>query len=326
MSTSYQKDFTQWIFIWMVCNAKCGFCNAQISNIENENVWLRKESDYQVFYNFERIKKDIIFKKDNWAWCIIYEGWDFSIHPEIFKILEFWKSLWLKQTFQTNWIRLSDINFVRKLKEIWIEDMNFSLHAYEEKVSDKIMQVDWAFKKTINWLINCKKEGINIIVNFVLIKENLNQLEWFMLLIFKLGVNLLNLTMYVPVDLFSDEFHNKYLVNPKNAWIEITKMLKIYEELIQLSENKIKLNLKFHNIWRCIFDTKFHNYDFQFDLDRRKANNEDYNFDTWFYKKKECEKCFYFNDCTWFTSKYIIEFWDDYMVPIIHNNKNIIWS
>lgn len=316
MSTEYQKNYTQWVFIWMVCNAKCWFCNAQVSSVDWENFWLRKEPDYQTFYKLDRIKEDILLKKDNWARCIIYEWWDFSIHPEIFKILDFWKSLWLKQTFQTNWIKLSDLSFVKKLKENWVEDMNFSLHAYEESVSDKIMWVDGAFKKTIKWIINCNEVWMSNCINFVLVKQNLNQLEWMMLLLLKFWINLFNLTLYVPVDLFSEEFHDKYIVNPVDAWIEINKMMKLYNELIELSGNKLKVTLKFHNIWRCIFDKKYHNYDFQFDLDRRKPKNEEYKFDTWFYKNEECKKCIYCNDCTWFTSKYIHKYGDNYIKAI----------
>lgn len=317
MSTNYQKDYTQWVFVWMVCNAKCGFCNAQVSKIDDENTWLRKEEDYQTFYSFERIKNTVIERKNNWAWCIIYEGGDFSLHPEIFKILEFWNSLWLKQTFQTNWIKLKDLNFVKKLKEHKIEDMNFSLHAYEEELSDKIMWVPGAYKKTIQWMLNCKKEWINTIVNFVLIKDNINQLEGVLLLMIKLWVILLNITMYVPVDLFPEEFHDKFLANPNDVWVEISKILKLYNELQKISENKLKITMKFHNIWRCIFDKEYHNYDFQFDLDRRKPKWEKYNFDTWFYMKKDCENCIYFNDCPWFTSKYVIKYWEDFIKPIL---------
>ncbi|NDK07644.1 radical SAM protein [Candidatus Gracilibacteria bacterium] len=317
MSTNYQKDYTQGVFVGMVCNAKCGFCNAQVSKIDDENTGLRKEEDYQTFYSFERIKNTVLERKNNGAGCIIYEGGDFSMHPEIFNILEFGNSLGLKQTFQTNGIRLNDLKFVKKLKEHKIEDMNFSLHAYEEELSDKIMGVPGAYKKTIQGMLNCKKEGINTIVNFVLVKDNVNQLEGFLLLMIKLGVNLLNITMYVPVDLFPEEFHDKYLANPNDVGVEISKILKLYNELQKISENKLKITMKFHNIGRCIFDKEYHNYDFQFDLDRRKPKGEKYNFDTGFYMKKDCENCIYFNDCTGFTSKYVIKYGEDFIKPIL---------
>lgn len=306
----YQQNYTQWVFVWMVCNAKCSFCNAQVPLI-----W---EKDYFKFYSFDRIKNDIQSKVDKWANCIIYEWWDFSLHPEIFKILEFWQSLWIKQTFQTNWIKLSDIEFVRKLKKYWINEMNFSIHAYEEKVSDSIMWVKWWFKKTIKWALNCNELWINISNNFVLIKENLNQLEWIIFLLLKLNIKLFNITMYIPVDHMPEEFHEKFIVNPIDFWKEVSKMFKIYKKLIELSDKKLELNLKFHNVWRCIFDKEYHDYNFQFDLDRRKYNNEDYMFDTWFYKKENCKKCIYNYDCTGFTQKYIKIFWDDYINPIIN--------
>ena len=106
----YIKNFTKWIFIWMVCNANCGFCNAKFPI-----VWY-----WNSYFSFKKYK-DIIslldkYKK-NGVECIVYEGWDFSIHPRIFDILDYGKKLWIKQTFQTNWIKLEDIEFVKKLKK-----------------------------------------------------------------------------------------------------------------------------------------------------------------------------------------------------------------
>lgn len=304
----YQQNYTQWVFVWMVCNAKCSFCNAQIPLI-----W---EKDYFSFYSFDRIKNDVQAKVDKWANCIIYEWGDFSLHPEIFQILEFGKSLWIKQTLQTNGIKLSDMEFVKKLKESGVIEMNFSIHAHQEIVSDSIMWVKW-FRKTIKWVLNCNKLWMNVSNNLVLVKENLDQLEWMIFLLLKLNVKLFNITMYIPIDGTSIEnFHEKFMVNPVDLWIEISKMLKLYKKLMALSGKKLELNLKFHNIWRCIFDKEHHDYDFQFDLDRRKQGGDKYKFDTGFYKKKDCKKCIYNNDCTGFTEKYIKIYWDSYIKPI----------
>lgn len=308
MSKEFQQNYTLWVFVWMVCNAKCSFCNAQ--------VWIIWEKDYFTFYSLERIKKDIELKVSKWATCIIYEWWDFSLHPNIFDILEFWNSLWIKQTFQTNWIKLHDIEFVKKLKEYNVNEMNFSIHAYQTALSDKLMWVEWAFLKTIKWVLNCNKVWIKISNNFVLIKENLDQLEWMIIFMLKLKIKLFNITMYIPVDWLGKNFHSRFFVEPGLAWREISKMQRLYKKISELSWWKSKIHFKFHNVWRCILDKEFHNMWFEFDLDRRKEKNEDYNFDTWFYKKKECWKCIYNNNCTWFTEAYIKVFWDDYIKPV----------
>lgn len=310
MEKKYQQNYTLWVFVWMVCNAKCTFCNAQVPII-----W---EKDYFTFYSLERIKKDILVKKDKWATCIIYEWWDFSLHPKIFEILEFWQKLWIKQTFQTNWIKLANLEFVKKLRKYWVHEMNFSIHAFDAKTSDKIMWVKWVFEKTIQWVINCNKEGIIISNNFVLVKDNLNQLEWIVFLMLKLNIKLFNITMYIPVDQLKDDFHDKFLINPVDAWKNISGMLKLFMKLNELTDWKLDLRFKFHNVWRCILDKDLHDSIFEFDLDRRKESNKDYSFNTWFYKKKDCKKCIYNNNCTWFTEKYIEKFGEDYIKPILN--------
>ena len=308
LSKKHQQDYTQWVFIWMVCNAKCCFCNTQKATKRGES--------YYKFYNLEIIKKDIKWKVSKWATCIVYEWGDFSLHPEIFNILEFWQSLWIKQTFQTNWIKLADYEFVKKLKKYWVNEMNFSIHAFEEKISDNIVGIKWWFKKTIKWVMNCNKLWMTISNNLVLINENINQLKWIIFLMFRLNIKLFNITMYIPVNGMSEDFHHRFMVNPKDFWNKAFEMLKLYKKIIKLSEWKLKLNLKFHNAWRCIFDKKYHNIDYEFNLDRRE---EDYKYiqDTWFYKKEECKKCIYYYNCTWFTEKYIKIFWDDYIKPIL---------
>lgn len=305
--SKFQENYTQWVFVWMVCNAKCAFCNAQ--------VWISREFWYFNFYSLERIKRTIELKVIKWAKCIIYEWWDFSIHPNIFEILEFWKSLWINQTFQTNWLKLADIEYVKKLKNCWIDEMNFSIHSADEKNYDNIMWTKWWLKKAIKWVQNCVEIWMKVSNNLVLTKLNINQLEWVLLMMLKLKIKLLNITMYIPVDMKEDKFHKKFMVDPKIAWKKISEMLKLYNQISFITNWEIKIFFKFHNIWRCIIDKEYQNFNFQFDLDRRK-NIDEYQYETWFYKKTNCINCKYNLDCTWFTQKYISFFWENYIEPI----------
>ncbi len=176
MTEKYQKNYTQWVFVWMVCNAKCLFCNTQ--------KWTTELKDYFEFYSYERITKDILLKVKSWATCIIYEWWDFTIHPDIFRILKFGKKIWVRQTIQTNWIKLADLDFVKKLKGYWVSEMNFSIHAFDENISEKIMWTHkWTLRKTIKGVLNCNKVWMNISNNLVLTKYNINQLDGVVLLV-----------------------------------------------------------------------------------------------------------------------------------------------
>ena len=81
------------IYIWSICNAKCWFCIDFWNSFGNTP---KVES-------LENIQKQIDLLSKEWAIdCIIYEWGDFTVHSEIFEILTYWQSKWIKQTFQTN--------------------------------------------------------------------------------------------------------------------------------------------------------------------------------------------------------------------------------
>ena len=59
------NKLVQGVFVWMVCNIKCSFCNTQY--------WTNTDKNYYTFYSFNKIKSTVLQKKIKWATHIIYE-------------------------------------------------------------------------------------------------------------------------------------------------------------------------------------------------------------------------------------------------------------
>lgn len=306
MEEKYQKNYTQWIFIWMVCNAKCGFCNTQFPKDGVKN--------YFSFRSFEEIINQIDIYVQSWVECIIYEGGEFSIHPDIFRILRYGNTLGVKQTFQTNGIKLAQVDFVKKLKEYGITEVNFSLHASHADISNKIMWIPWAFDKTLKGIHNCNVFGITTSINFVILQENIDQICWILFSAFKMNIDLLNLILYIPPELWNDNFHKQFLPDPKKVGKELWKMLQILEDIERISKWKLHLNIKLHNIPRCIIPGEFDFHrELLYDVFRRQ---ESYEKATGFYMKKECKKCKFYLDCPGITEYYIHTYGEEILHPI----------
>lgn len=418
MEEKYQKIQTKWLFIWLPCNVKCGFCNAEnwygnkigflnlniekssrykeLSVLKSELIGLKKKQYSTIIYearsyvDFEHIhellsfwnkmsvgkqrfyyyripekeekfldalwfdhqflridfsrkrykeireiygfnvskfipletlkKKLDEYKKEN-VQCVVYEGGDFSIYPYIFETLEYGFSLWFEQTFQTNGIKLANLEFVEKLKKYWVKDINFSLHSYKEDVSNEIMGIKKGFKETIQAIKNCSSVWMTISQNVVITPDNVNDLDWLILLSLKLKINLISFILFIPPDdkinENDTEYMEKYTANPIEVWKKISKALKYLSEMEKVAGIKL-INIKFHNIPLCLLSNdEKGGREYIFDSFRRHASVEDYVPGTWFYKKKECKKCSLNSSCAWITQYYVDIFGEEYIIPIV---------
>lgn len=415
---NYQKIYTKWLFIWLPCNAKCGFCNTangfwekygflslyknnstefkNYDEIVKEIIWLEKKnyttivyesSSFRKYKNFERIiefwltrwiKKQkfhyksildnerlylsklwykywfyqIVFSKklfdeikwifwfdmskfleldkikikldeykDEWVKCVVYEWGDFSIYPQIFEVLEYWQRLWLEQTFQTNWIKLADIDYVNKLKKYWVKDINFSLHSYDKDVSNRMMGIDSGFEDTIKWIKNCVNVWMTVSQNVVITLENLDDLEYILLLSIKLNIDLISFILFIPpedqIREKDEDYMKKYTTNPIIVGEKISKWLNILTQIEKIAWNKL-INIKFHNIPLCLLNNEILNSrEYIFDIFRKKEDNWDYTLWTGFYKKEECSKCKLNTSCTGITEYYVEKFGNNYIIPIV---------
>lgn len=289
------------VYIGSLCNADCEFC-------------LDKETNYAPkLVSVGDIKKRIDrLASEGVVDCIIYEWWDFSLHPHIFEILAYWKTKWLQQTIQTNWIKFADVGFVKKIKELDIGVINFSLHAANAELYDDIMKTKKWFLKVLKGLKNCKDVGIHTNINFVIMKQNLEEIHRMLILCMKLWVTQLSFYLYIPRNSFSLEKNMKFMVHPVEAWEKIKTLLHTLQAVEEKANRKV-LDIKFLNIPLCIVDER---RKINIDAFRRLRNKK--TFSSWkYYYKKECDTCIKREMCPWITKYYADVFWDEFLAPYI---------
>lgn len=228
---------TSWfINIWDICNAKCYFCF-------NKN--------WPLFFSKEDIFSKIDWYVKEWIFDIRYWVGEFTMHPNFFDILEYWRGKWVKQFIHTNGIKLAEPDFVEKLLELWINNINVSLHWIKSETCDKILWVKWSFKKTIKWIQNLKKYWINTTISFVITNDNINEILWIYLFCIKNKISLLKYSIL--------SWNHSYNLDLVPSLLDIQKHLM---KVLSLNKN-IKFEIKLLNIPYCLVWNKEYKYIFE---------------------------------------------------------------
>lgn len=297
---------TDGIYIWALCNAKCEFC------IEKWTTWEKS------LYSYEEIINRIDNLYDEWVVdCITYEWWDFSLHPDILKILDYGNKKWFEQTFQTNWLKLWDEKFVEEINQR-INTINFSLHAWNKEKYDEIMwTINW-FEKVIKWIKNCKKLWMKVNMNFVIYKNNIQELINVYYLCIKLWINQLWLLLFDPIK-FHQELNNKLIPNINEIIVVINKIVSINKEITKKVWQEV-LKIKFDNFPICITQDKNNIVNYDKFRKSREVVDKDPSVEMMKWIKdqeltydEKCNKCLMKNSCPWIARIYIEKFWSDFI-------------
>jgi len=153
--------------IWYIqvnryCNNQCHFC----SNPDNwESIsydkWIELLDD---------------FKNKKYSWVIFTWG-----EPTLSKDLSGWiaysKKIWLWNRIISNWMKCSDYNYIKNLKDSWLELVHFSLYSCYEQVHDFLTDTPWSWKNLIKSITNASKLWIRIQINIVINHYNQNHLD-----------------------------------------------------------------------------------------------------------------------------------------------------
>jgi len=153
--------------IWYIqvnryCNNKCHFCS-------NPSNW--KSIPYEKW--IELIDD---FIKRNYQW-IIFTWWEPTLSEDLPKWIEYANKKWIDCRIISNWMRCSDINYVKFLKTAWLRLIHFSLYSYIEEIHDFLTDTPWSYKKLIKAIQNSIKEWITVQLNCVINRYNQNHLD-----------------------------------------------------------------------------------------------------------------------------------------------------
>ena len=153
--------------IWYIqvnryCNNKCHFCS-------NPSNW--KSIPYEKW--IELIDD---FIKRNYQW-IIFTWWEPTLSEDLPRWIEYANKKWIDCRIISNWMRCSDINYVKTLKKAWLRLIHFSLYSYIEEIHDFLTDTPWSYKKLIKAIQNSIKEWITVQLNSVINRYNQNHLD-----------------------------------------------------------------------------------------------------------------------------------------------------
>jgi MoaA/NifB/PqqE/SkfB family radical SAM enzyme len=167
------------------CNNNCIFCHAKPK---------RKYSDL----TFKQIIDKISLLHEIDIDTIIFSGGEPTIRKDIFMVLEYAKKQGFSIGLATNARMLSMPSFLNKLATNDFKYCYTTLLSYDEMLHNKITCSD-SFKQTIQGIKNIIKKDIDLLVNIVIIKENLEELDKTVELLKSLKIKKIKLSLAEPI-------------------------------------------------------------------------------------------------------------------------------
>jgi len=170
------------INIGNACNNACQFCM-----IEDE--------DSRAFVNFETIKQEIFLAKKQGFESIGFLGGEFTLHPQLMRILKLAKLLGFKIIhIISNGRTYSNLDFLQQIVEAGANRFSVSIHSHLPAVEDTLTQRPGGFLEKIAGLKNLlalQQQGIikqSICLNFVINALNYQELIASLRYFYDLGV------------------------------------------------------------------------------------------------------------------------------------------
>jgi len=158
-----QKENRAWVRITAACNNKCIFCldeNAQDGTLVDEEVVKKNIDAWYVQGSYNRI---------------IISGGEASINPKFPEYISYAKSIWYDriQTV-TNGNMFAIESFCHKVFTAGLQEVTFSFHGHTPALHDYLVDVPWAFKKSLKGIIYVKKYFPDVIVNVDVVVNKVN--------------------------------------------------------------------------------------------------------------------------------------------------------
>lgn len=143
------------------CNAACAFCAC-----------IGVMPDYSTSMDDVRDRIDRAVARGRTR--VVYTGGEPTLlkHlPELVRLAKARGMQWVN--LQTNGIRLADPERVRALAEAGLDSVLISIHSHRPEVHDAVMKVPGALKDALTGLVSCIRAGIQVNLNCVVHRDNL---------------------------------------------------------------------------------------------------------------------------------------------------------
>ena len=123
------------------------------------------------FLNFGLIKKALTEYKAMGGLSVHLSGGECMMHPDFEKILRFCKAENINMIILSN-MTLCDDERIKLLKEVDPQFINVSLYSMDPAIHDAITQLPGSWKRTMDAILKCQKNGVHIRLAAPALKEN----------------------------------------------------------------------------------------------------------------------------------------------------------
>lgn len=286
------------------CNNNCVFCHAE-------------EKRKRKPLNFSQITEKIVLARWLPADLILLSGGEPTAHPDFLKLINFLAKREIPFGLVTNGRAFSSGQFTKVLKNKGLNYVYLTLHSSDETLHDKIAGAKGAFKETSHGLKNLCRLGMNdieIIVNTVVIKSNLNKLKSIINFLskFRDSISRIKFTLVEPRGAAFANFERT-----------VPNLGKGAEKINSALEYGLKKNLNVYwdNLPFCLVEENLRER-----RDDLRSNNIRWMSETFekkFYpvdegdtvKPAQCKGCAYFKKCPGIFEKYIQKRGDQEIIP-----------
>ena len=295
------------VLIWYACNANCFFCS-------NDPVW-RSVNPRSVRERTSEVLKQIYEAKKKGFQILGLTGGEPTIYPDIFKVLAFAKNLGFQTIrIQTNAIRLSDIDFCKKIIAAGVNFVKFSISSHKAAVHDYQSQVPGNFEMNMKALDNLAKLEVSTEVNTVITKMNYKFIPQF---VAKMSEKRISRLVII-----SPRYTGRMATRP-DMHVTLTQSQPYIQEAIDLAKDLGMANVIVLNVPLC-FMTGYENHV----AERSPFNVEvstpmggqiqrvQENLDTGKVKSAVCQKCRYDKECNGVWREYAHFFGLDEVRPV----------
>ena len=304
------------------CNNECIFCS---------NPAFDKEID------INEIEKRLYFYKNKKINEIVFSGGEPTESPILIEAITLAKKLGFKSKIITNGVNLSDLIYVKKLKKAGLEHIHISIHSHISEDSDFLTSKKGHFKKTIQRIVNCTKEGLDVNINTTINSVNIKYLSNFIGYLIQKFPNI-NHYIFNNLDIGESDknlrsrawYHKEIIAKLSEIELELFKTVKLladnnktfriervplcymngFEQFATETRKIIK-----EEIYRCIFIEKEHDDIYMEQHDPRKERR---------HKGESCKACKMNPICAGVCMEYSELFGDSELFPVFKDPKKII--
>jgi MoaA/NifB/PqqE/SkfB family radical SAM enzyme len=282
------------------CNNNCIFCHSYD--------YKKKQKNFSIL---EKIKKS----QEIGIKSIVLSGGEPTINKDIFKIIFEIKKRGMQHGFISNGRMFSFKEFLNKSIHFGGEYFYISLHSHKKEAHDLITMSQNSWQQTVQGIKNIinRREKVDLTINCVVIKDNVNNLEIFSKFLIELGVKKIKFSFPIikgnmkrNVNFLSNIIYASKKISEAIFFCEERGIIAFYENIPCCFMNKKlrsfsdNLNSNFSDISEC-FESDF---------------NEGYNSGKIYKKNKICLQCSYESICSGYFFK------DEYIFKKINKIKN----